>query len=93
MQVLQLPTVATIEPQDEAMDAFRKLFKLVAGCNVSADGKVMTYKMQTVAGAARWLSEAQAIITANQLPLKPGVVAVKKDEVIVRVELRIVYTQ
>lgn len=90
MQVLQ-STTTDIEPQDEAMEQFRKMFKLVAGCNVSEDGKVMVYQMQTLAGAARWSSEAQATITANQLPLSAGVRAVRKGGEITSVELRIVY--
>jgi hypothetical protein len=81
------------EMQDLAMEEFRKQFKLVAGCKVSDDGKVMVYQMQTLAGAARWLSDAKQIITANLMPLEPGVKAyVKKgQEVPESVELRIVY--
>jgi hypothetical protein len=92
MQVLQLPTTTTdIEPQDEAMDQFRKLFKLVAGCKVSDDGKVMVYQMQTVASAARWLSDARSIITVNRLPLETGVRAIQEKGKVTSVELRIVY--
>lgn len=93
MQVLQQPTVNEIEPQDEAMDEFRKLFKLVAGCKVSEDGKLMTYQMQTVPGAARLLSEAKGIISVNRLPLDADVKAYQKkgDTVPHKVELRIVY--
>lgn len=85
--------VDDIAPQDEAMDQFRKLFQLVAKCKVSDDGMVMTYQMQTIAGAARWLSNAKQIITANQMPLEPCVKAYRKkgQEVPERVELRIIY--
>ena len=81
------------QPQDIAMEDFRKAFRLVAGCHVSADGKVMTYEMQTLPGAARWLSEAQKIITGNGLPLKPGVHAHRKSgsAEIENVQLRIIY--
>jgi hypothetical protein len=95
MQVLQSQVTTTeIEPQDEAMDQFRRLFKLVAGCNVSNDGKLMVYQMQTLPGAARWLSDAQLIITANLLPLDASVKAYTKkgQQIPERVELRIVYT-
>ena len=87
----ELEAAAEPAPQDIAMEDFRKAFRLVAGCHVSDDGKMMAYQMQTIPGAARWLSDAQAIITANQMPLKAGVRAVKKGEE-VSVELRIVYT-
>lgn len=80
-----------VEPQDLAMDEFRKQFRLVAGCEVSEDGLRMTYQLQTVAGAARWLSNANAIITANKLPLVAGVRAVKKGTETVSVTLNIVY--
>lgn len=87
------PTTTDIDPQDEAMDAFRKLFKLVAGCKVSEDGKVMVYQMGTVASAARWASEAQATISCNRLPLDASVKAYQKkgEKEPHRVELRIVY--
>ena len=83
-----------VEPQDEAMDEFRKLFKLVAGCKVSEDGKVMVYQMQTLAGAARLLSEAEGIVSVNKLPLDASVKAYQKkgEKVPHRVELRIVYS-
>ena len=80
-----------IAPQDLVMDQFRKMFSLVAGCEVSADGKLMTYQMQTIAGAARWLSNANSIITANKLPLSAGVRAMKKGTETVSVTLNIVY--
>lgn len=81
-----------VEPQDLAMESFRKQFRLVAGCEVSKDGMTMRYQMQTIAGAARWLSNANAIITANRMPLKAGVKAVMKGKETVGAELRIVYT-
>lgn len=91
MEIFHSHNTVTVEPQDEAMEAFRKQFKLVAGCQVSEDGKVMVYQMQTLAGAARWMGEAQRIITANLLPLKAGAREVKKDGVTVSVELRIIF--
>jgi hypothetical protein len=80
-----------VEPQDIAMEQFRKVFRLVAGCQVSDDGLTMTYQLQSVAGAARWLMNASAIITANKLPLKAGVKAVMKGRETVGAELKIVY--
>lgn len=93
MQVLQ-STTTDIEPQDLAMESFRKLFKLVAQCKVSDDGKLMVYQMQTLAGAARWASEAQGIISVNRLPLDASVKGyIKKGQMVPhKVELRIVYT-
>lgn len=91
MQVLQIPTAATIEPQDEAMDAFRRLFKLVAGCKVSEDGKVMVYQMGTLASSARWSNDARAVVNSNKLPLKVGIRAVKENGQVTSVELRIMY--
>jgi hypothetical protein len=93
-EVLQLPAVEkVVDQQDLVMDRFRKNFKLVAGCNVSEDGKVMTYQMQTLAGAARWLSIAEGIISANRLPLTASVKAYQKkgEAAPHKVELRIVY--
>jgi hypothetical protein len=92
MQVLQSPNAtAVIEPQDEAMDQFRRLFKLVAGCKVAEDGKVMVYQMGTLASAARWSNDARAVINSNKLPLKVGVKAVKEKGQVTSVELMIMY--
>jgi hypothetical protein len=73
------------------MDTFRKQFRLVAGCEVSKDGLSMRYQLKTVDGGAVWLTNAQAIITANKLPLKAGVRVIKKGAVTVSVTLTIVY--
>jgi hypothetical protein len=82
------------QPQDLVMEDFRKQFKLVANCKVSANGLIMTYEMQTLPSAARWLSEAQKIITGNAMPLAAGVHALRKSgsTEIENVLLRIVYT-
>lgn len=84
--------VDNVEPQDEAMDQFRRMFKLVAGCNVSDDGKVMVYQMRTVASAARWLSDAKSVINSKRLPLEAGVKAKMKGRVAESVTLVITYT-
>jgi hypothetical protein len=81
-----------IEPQDEAMDQFRKKFRLMAGCRVSKDGKVMTYSFETMSAAHSCLSGANSIIIANKLPLKAGVRSVMKGRELCMVQLRIVYT-
>lgn len=91
MEILHSHNTVTVEPQDLAMEAFRNEFKLVAGCNVSQDGKVMVYQMQTLAGAARWSNDAMAVINANRLPLKVGIREVKKGGMTEKVELRIIY--
>jgi hypothetical protein len=83
--------VDNVEPQDEVMDSFRRMFRLVAGCEVSKDGMRMTYQLKTLSGAVNWLSNANSIITANKLPLKAGVKQVKKGEVVESVTLIIQY--
>lgn len=87
-----LPAISKIvEPQDIAMEDFRKQFFLVAGCEVSADGMVMTYQLNKMTGANTWLGHANSIIIANKLPLKAHIRSVMKGKETVRVELRIVY--
>jgi len=59
------------EPQDFAMESFRKAFPIMAGCQVSDDGKKMTYnlgKCQFGSGLL-WLKRARDIINNNNLPL------------------------
>ena len=90
-QVFTEHMVDDVQPQDLAMDLFRAHFKLVADCYVTKDGKIMTYQMKTLAGAARWLSEANAIITANKMPLNARVRAQKKGMIDEKVELIITY--
>jgi hypothetical protein len=80
-----------VEPQDLAMEAFRKQFKLVGGCEVSVDGTTMTYQLKTIDGAGVWLSNSNSIITANMLPLKASVKIRKKGAVVESVTLTIVY--
>jgi hypothetical protein len=80
-----------VEPQDLAMEAFRKQFRLVACCEVSADGLTMRYQLKTMSGANTWLGHANSIIIANKLPLKAGIRSVMKDKEVIRIELRIVY--
>jgi hypothetical protein len=91
METLTQTTVKEIEPQDEAMDAFRRLFRLVAGCEVSPCGKVMTYQLKNMVGANTWLANANSIIIAGKLPLKARIRSVMKGKEVVRVELRIIY--
>jgi hypothetical protein len=83
--------VDNVEPQDEAMDSFRRLFRLVAGCEVSKDGMRMTYQLKAIDGAAVWLSNANSIITTNKLPLAAGVKVKQKGKVVESVTLSIVY--
>lgn len=70
MQVLQQHTTTDIEPQDEAMDQFRKVFPLVCDCKVSEDGVLMTYQLKSLSGAVNSLNDAERVINSNYLPLK-----------------------
>jgi hypothetical protein len=56
-----------IEPQDEAMDCFRKHFHMVANCNVTGDGKLMIYRIK--GESTTWLNHAKNIIKTRNLPL------------------------
>jgi hypothetical protein len=88
----QLPANTVLpQPQDIAMEDFRKAFKLVAGCRVSKDGKVMTYGFKTTSAAHSSLIDANSIIIANKLPLVAKVRSVMKGKEPVSVELRIIY--
>lgn len=78
-------------PQDLAMEDFRKTFRLIAGCHVSADGKVMTYDFSSMSAAHSCLSDANSIIIAGNLPLVAGVRSVMKGKEAVTMQLRIVY--
>lgn len=91
MELLHSHNTVTVEPQDEAMETFRKQFKLVAGCQVSADGKLMTYQLKTMAGSNDFLRTANAIIIEEQLPLIARVVSVMKGKEVVGIELRIIF--
>jgi hypothetical protein len=88
-----LPDKTFPQLQDLAMEDFRKAFRLVAGCKVSADGMVMTYDFTTMSAAHSSLSDANSIIIANKLPLKAGVRSVMKGKEVVTVQLRIIYNQ
>lgn len=87
-----LPTSTKVpQPQDLAMEDFRNAFRLVAGCRVSKDGKVMTYDFKTMSAAHSHLSDANSIVIANKLPLKVGVRSIMKGTELICVQLRIVY--
>jgi hypothetical protein len=62
-----------IEPQDLAMERFRQNFRLVAGCNVTSDGKLMIYRIK--GEAKEWLTKAQDIIKSGNLPLVAEIVS------------------
>jgi hypothetical protein len=88
-----MQTVATykeVEPQDEAMDAFRACFRLVANW-VDADGVNMRYRFRTEATANIWLANAQAVIIANNLPLTASLDVWKTGSLIHNVSLVITY--
>jgi len=78
-----LPAISKIvEPQDEAMDQFRKLYPLVAGCTVAKDGRTMTYNLKAPITSSVWEIAAKKIIAANCLPLETSVeLKVKEGEV------------
>lgn len=77
--------------QDLAMEAFRKACRLVAGCKVSADGKLMTYNLKSVADMTTWLACANSIIRTYNLPLMAKVQSRMKGAQVVSVELIIIY--
>jgi len=83
--------VHVIQPQDEAMEAFRKQFRLVADCKVLADGKLMTYQLKSVSSMQTWLSCANSIIITHKLPLMAKIQSAMKGKEVVKVELRIIY--
>lgn len=80
------------QQHDLAMESFRKAFKLVAGCNVSVGGYLMTYQLKTTANMATWLACANSIIITHNLPLIAKIRPVMKGREVARVELRIAYT-
>jgi hypothetical protein len=86
------PAKTLPQPQDLAMEDFRKACRLVAGCKVSVDGKLMTYQLKSVSDMTTWLSCANSIIITHKLPLMAKVQSVMKGKEVVRVELRIFYT-
>lgn len=83
--------VHDIQPQDEAMEDFRKACCLVAGCKVSADGKLMVYDLKTVADMNTWLACANSIIMTHKLPLVAKVQSRMKGKEVESVQLRIIY--
>jgi len=69
-----LPAISKIvEPQDIAMDQFRKLFPIVAGCIVSQDGRTMTYNLKSPLTASVWKISAMKIIATGSLPLAANI--------------------
>lgn len=91
MELTVTNPVHVVEPRDKAMEEFRKQFRLMAGCHVSKDGKIMTYDFNSMAAAHSSMGDANSIIIANNLPLAAGVRSVMKGRVAVTVQLRIVY--
>lgn len=83
--------VHVVEQQDIAMEDFRKACRLVAGCNVSADGKLMVYDPKTVADMNTWLACANSIIRTYNLPLIAKVQSRMKGKEVASVQLRIIY--
>lgn len=79
------------QQQDLAMEDFRKAFRLVAGCNVSLGGYLMTYQLKTTANMATWLACANSIIITHNLPLIAKIRPVMHGKEVVGVELRIIY--
>jgi hypothetical protein len=57
-----------VAPQDEAMDCFRRNFKLVGRCNVTSDGKLMIYELKGWSSSA-WYDAAKLNIKMFNLPL------------------------
>jgi hypothetical protein len=87
-----LPAISkVVAAQDIAMEDFRKAFKLVADCNVLADGKLMTYQLKSTSNMTTWLSCANSIIITHKLRLVAKIRSVMKPKEVVRVELRIVF--
>lgn len=83
--------VHDVKPQDLAMEDFRRACKLVAGCHVSADGKLMTYQLKTVSDMTTWLACANSIIITHKLPLVAKVQSRMKGKEVDSVQLRIIY--
>lgn len=79
------------KPQDLAMEDFRKACRLVAGCKVSADGKLMTYQLKSVSDMTTWLACANSIIMTHKLPLVAKVQSRMKGREVESVQLRIIY--
>lgn len=88
--MLTVATYIGIEPQDEAMDAFRSCFRLVAEF-VEADGKTMVYRFKSEAMANIWKANAVAVIIANKLPLFAEVNVWKSGSLVHDVSLKIIY--
>jgi hypothetical protein len=61
------------EIQDEAMDAFRKLFSIPLTTHVVAGGRLMRMRVVTESRAIEYLAIAQTLISANRLPLTPRI--------------------
>jgi hypothetical protein len=80
-----------IEPQDEAMDEFRKNFRLVACCFVSRDGKKMSYRLKTEDRANIWKINAGNTITSLNLPLIAEIKVKREKGKVVEVFLNIIY--
>lgn len=79
------------QPQDIAMEDFRRACRLVAGCKVSQDGKMMVYDLKSVSNMNTWLACANSIIRTHNLPLVAKVQSIMKGKEVVSVELRIIY--
>lgn len=78
---------------DDAMDAFRSTFPLVSGCNVSADGNVMSFSFAPgqISLAIKMLAEAHTIINYMKLPLASNLEPVKLNGVTLSRTLQIIY--
>lgn len=88
--MLTVATYIEIEPQDEAMDAFRSQFRLVANY-VEPDGMTMKYRFKTEAMAKIWEANANKIINANNLPLVAVVKVWETGRLVHDVTLNIIY--
>lgn len=91
MQLTATNPVHEPQPQDLAMEDFRKACRLVAGCKVSADGKLMVYDLKTIADMNTWLACANGIIRTYNLPLIAKVESRMKGKEVVSVQLKIIY--
>lgn len=87
-----LPAISkVVAPQDIAMEDFRKAFRLVADCKVTADGKLMRYQLKSCSNMVTWLSCANSTIITHKLPLEAKIQTYMKGSEVVKVELRIIY--
>jgi len=67
----QFPGLDDLPPQDQAMDAFRRLFPVIQRTIiVSADGRVMKYRLRGTGMMKNYLEMARLIIITHQLPLQ-----------------------